>query len=227
MTHFDQVTEKYGDLSFMNAPRAEVMRKLIAEENASTLLEVGFWKGKSSAYFAAILEDLGRGHLTTIDRKVVENKSPNIRSVLEDLKLSHRVTPIFAERSHTWEMSKMIQQAPRPQFDLCYFDGGHTWDMTALGLVLVDMLLKPGGLLVVDDLNWTIDGSIARHPGEGKNYDEYSADERAAMPVQMAYDIILGRLGYTDFRIEKRFAWGIARKPRGGNWLRALLPTRK
>jgi predicted O-methyltransferase YrrM len=212
LSNFDRVTSQFGDLNFMNEPRAAFMRDLIVSENASQLLEIGFWKGKSSAYFAAILEDLGRGHLTTIDRASVEHKKPNIRTVLADLGLSHRVTPIFAQRSHTWEMTKMIRMTPRPQFDFCYFDGGHTWDMTALGLVLVDMLLKPGALLVVDDLTWTINKSEIRRPSAAKLYQDYSADEREATSVQMAFDIIVPRLGYTDLRIEDRFAWGIARK---------------
>jgi predicted O-methyltransferase YrrM len=217
LSHFDQVTEKFGDLNFMNDKRAGLMRELILAEGARNILEVGFWKGKSSAYFAAILEDRGGdGHLTTIDRTIVRDKTPNIASVLEALGLSHRVTPIFAERSHTWVMARMLEQKPRPQFDFCYFDGGHTWDMTALGLTLVDMLLKPGGFLVVDDLDWTINGSLARGHDSASIYAGYSDDEKAANPVQMAYDLILPRLGYTDFKTERRFAWGLARKAQSG-----------
>lgn len=198
----------------MNEARASLMRKLLADAgNPVNLLEIGFWKGKSSAYFAAMLEDRGEGHLTTIDRGLAARKTPNIHTVLDALGLSHRVTPIFAHRSHTWELARLIRQSPRPQFDFCYFDGGHTWDTTGYGLLLVDMLLKPGATLVVDDLDWTINGSLERHPKAEKEYAGYDEEERQATAVQMAFDLILPRLGYTHMRVEKRFSWGIARKP--------------
>lgn len=210
---FDAVTEKWGKLPFMDEKRARFMRDLITEGNYENLLEVGFFKGKSSAYFAAILEDLGRGHLLTIDRKDAMKRTPNIETVLSELKLSHRVTPVLADRSHTWVMAEFLSQNPRPQFDFCYFDGGHTWDVTALGVLQVDMLLKPGGLLVLDDLNWTIEGSLARNPTHERLYKGYSQKEKKCKAVQLVWETVVVHLGYVDLRVEPRFGWGIARKP--------------
>jgi predicted O-methyltransferase YrrM len=213
MNKFDECTEKYRALPYMNEPRAAFMRNFIKEKNISDILELGFFHGKSSAYFAAILEDQGHGHLTTIDMKVAEGKSPNIHQVLDSLNLSHRVTPVFADRSYTWEMAKMIQRDPAPQFDFCYLDGGHTWDMTGFGFVLVDMLLKPGGWIVFDDLNWTIEKHISGDPEtREKSYRNYSADEKAAQGVRMVYELIAPRLDYTNFFEEKNFGWGFAQK---------------
>jgi predicted O-methyltransferase YrrM len=65
------------------------------QHDLSNILEVGFYHGKSSAYFAAILEDEGRGHLATIDMANARQREPNIVQVLESVALSHRVTPIF------------------------------------------------------------------------------------------------------------------------------------
>jgi predicted O-methyltransferase YrrM len=208
------VTKKWGELKYMDEPRADLVCSLITENKCADLLEVGFFQGKSSAYFAAILEDQGHGHLTTIDIQAVANKEPNIASVLESLGLSHRVTPIYAERSYTWVFAEMLQQDPRPQFDFCYFDGGHLWDMTGFGVVLVDMLLKPGGLLLLDDMGWTIDKSISRDPAtRAKRFERFSAAEKAARPVRMVWDLILPRLGYEEKHEYKRFGWGLARKP--------------
>ncbi|PZQ51294.1 MAG: hypothetical protein DI556_03740 [Rhodovulum sulfidophilum] len=213
MSHFDRVTEVWGALRYMDEPRARFMRDIIDRENCEDLLEIGFWKGKSSAYFAAILEDRGRGHLTTIDRKKGGDFQPRIEEVLTKVGLAHRVTPIHAHRSYSWILARMLEKQPRPVFDFCYFDGGHTWDNTALGLLLVEMLLRPGGILVVDDLNWTIDASIARTPSLAKKYASYSPNERRAHPVKMAWDHIVPRLGFENLSVEPAFHWGIARKP--------------
>ena len=203
----------FGSIDYMRHSEASLIRDFIIEQQARDILEIGFFHGKSSAYFAAILEDLGQGHLVTIDRDSARKREPNIDQVLSALGLVHRVTPIYAERSYTWELAKMIRATPRPQFDLCYFDGGHTWDATGFGFVLVDLLLRPGGWIVFDDLEWTIEAatrSIARTP---KHWLDCSADEQATPAVRMVFDILVPHLGYTQQHEVNDGQWGIARKP--------------
>ncbi|MEM1130205.1 MAG: class I SAM-dependent methyltransferase [Pseudomonadota bacterium] len=225
---FDTVTETFGDLPYMKAPQAEILRKIITECDISDVLEVGFFQGKSSAYIAAMLEDLGRGHLTTIDRAAARERAPNIETVLDRLDLSARVTPIYAHRSYTWELQRLIAQNPRPQFDLCYFDGGHHWDGTGFGALLVDMLLRPGGVLILDDMDWSIASSRA-YKGKPGRMEQYSADEREAKTVRLVWDTILPHLGYRKVKVLKGLKWGVARKvpPKGqgggGGNLRKLL----
>jgi predicted O-methyltransferase YrrM len=213
MSHFKRVKTQFDDLPYMRHSHATVMRDLIIEHHARDILEIGFYHGKSSAYLAAILEDLGRGHLVTIDFFNARRREPNIEQVLSTLELAHRVTPIYAQRSYTWEMAKMIQATPRPQFDLCYFDGGHTWDVTGFGFLLVDMLLRPGGWIVFDDLPWTMDAAIQERGSMPRPWRACSPDERAAPAVKLVFDLLVPHLGYTDQQIVNHGQWGIARKP--------------
>ncbi len=213
MDNIEKVRNSFDDLEYMGHPQAKLMRDLIIKHDARDILEIGFFHGKSSAYFAAILEDLGRGHLVTLDKDNARRREPNIEQVLSTLDLTHRVTPIYAHRSYTWEMAKMIQAKPRPQFDLCYCDGGHTWDGTGYGFVLVDILLRPGGWIVFDDIPWTIETAYQTRPGEPKHFRKFSQDERAAPAIKLVFDLLVPHLGYTDRRILNRGQWGIARKP--------------
>jgi len=216
MNKFDECTQKYEKLPYMNRARALYMRDFIKRSDISNILEIGFFHGKSSAYFAAILEDQGSGHLTTIDMNNAKNRNPNIFDVIQSLNLSHRVTPLFAQRSHTWELAKLIQMNPRPQFDFCYFDGGHTWDVTGFGFLLVDMLLKPGAWIAFDDMDWTISKSIIHNldirPKLEETYKNYSLDEKESTGVRMVYELIGPHLNYTNFFEEKKFGWGFAQK---------------
>ena len=189
------------------------MRDFITRHDAREILEIGFYHGKSSAYFAAVLEDIGHGHLVTIDRENARNREPNIQEVLSSLDLEHRVTPVYAERSYTWELAKMIQASPRPQFDLCYFDGGHTWDATGFGFLLVDLLLRPGGWIIFDDLEWTVETAIQSATKAPKHWLACSADEQATPAVKLVFDILVPHLGYTDLRTVNEGRWGVARKP--------------
>lgn len=113
MDHFNRVRSEFDDLPYMRHPQATLIRDIIVEHDAQDILKIGFLHGKSSAYLAAILEDLGRGHLVTIDRNAARQREPNIERVLSALDLTHRVTPVYAERSYTREMAKMIRAKPR------------------------------------------------------------------------------------------------------------------
>lgn len=207
----DRVDAAYGDLPYMKRTQANRLRELILNNNARNILELGFFHGKSSAYIASVLEERGDGHLTTVDLGSARDRSPNINGILSDLGLSHRVTPIFAHRSYTWELQKMLRARPRPVVDLCYLDGGHTWDVSALGVFLVDRLLRPGGILVLDDLDWSIATSPALQKSPQK-LSHYSDDEKTAKPIRILWEDVLPDMGYDHFAIHPNLGWAIARK---------------
>ena len=233
MSHFDKVESMFGDVDYMRTDEALLMRDFIVEHEVRDVLEIGFYHGKSSAYFAAILEDLGQGHLVTIDRNTARNREPNIDQVLSSLSLEHRVTPVYAERSYTWELAKMIRATPRPKFDLCYFDGGHTWDATGFGFLLVDLLLRPGGWIIFDDLEWTIEIAAQSMDRVPRHWRDCSVDEQATPAVKMVFEILVPHLGYGDRHTVNGGQWGIARKPQSDarpgaapgmpDWLRRML----
>jgi predicted O-methyltransferase YrrM len=216
MSHLDRVLDALSDLPYMRASQAKFMGDLITNNRLWSILEIGFFKGKSSACFAAILEDAGQGHLTTIDRDSARRHKPNIFDTLAKVGLTHRVTPSFAERSYTWELGKLIRRSPHPVFDLCYFDGGHTWDATGFGFTLVDMLLRPGGWIVFDDLDWTVNRYLELHPNRDKEFRAYGTDERAAAGVRMVFETLVPHFGYLNAS-ENRFGWGLAQKPGPGS----------
>ncbi len=219
MSVFDLITRDYRHIPYMDGRRAAVLREIITTSGARDILEIGFYQGKSSLYIGAILEDLGGpdspGRLVTIDKATARKHEPNILDLLEQTGLGHRVEPRFAHRSYTWEMQRMIAEQPRPQFDLCYFDGGHQWDGTGFGVLLVDMLLKPGGILVLDDMNWSLERS-AYHRARPGSVAGFSPDERAAQTVRLVWRTILPHLGYEHVREYPALDWGVARKPGGG-----------
>ena len=213
MSKFELVDELFGDTPYMRRFEAEILRDIFAEERPSKVIEVGFFQGKSSTFIGAILDDMGGdGHLVTLDMATALRHRPNIETLLEKTGLAHRVTPIFCKRSYTWQLQRLISAPDRPRFDFCYFDGGHTWDSTGLGVLLIDMLLRPGGLILLDDMDWTMRRS--RHyqsrPDTLAKFDE---DEVDAAPVRLVWQTILRHLGYEHVREYPEAHWGLARKP--------------
>lgn len=212
LTRFDEVTRSLGHVKFMTERQALVLRSLIEETEAQDILEIGFYRGKSSAYIGAILEDRGKGSLLTIDRRSGAARKPGIADLLRRMSLEHRVTPVFAHRSFTWELQKLIADGAGARFDFCYFDGGHTWDDTGFGFLLVHLLLRPGGVILFDDMNWTIEHSSS-YSKKKELLETFSPDERTAPTVRRVWDLILPTLGYTDQREITDLGWAMARKP--------------
>lgn len=155
--NFDRVDAALVGTKYMIPAKGRQIYDLIVKHKLRRALELGFAHGKSTCYIAAAVDELGRdGHVTTIDRTVAAARKPNIHQLLEKCGLTERVTPIFAQRSYTWELMQLLEKNPQPRFDFAFIDGGHTWDVTGYGFFLVDRLLAPGGWIVFDDLDWTI-----------------------------------------------------------------------
>lgn len=206
-----EISNKFGNLPYMTEPQALLLETIINKYDLVDLLELGFYHGKSSIYIGAIMKARGRGHLTTIDLKHAQTRTPNILQLIEHTGYKNLITPIFAHRSYTWELAKMIQKNKNPIFDFCYLDGGHNFDNTALGVSLLSILMKPGGILILDDLNWSIEKSPF-YNNTPEKVKRYSDDEKCAMSVRMVWEEILPKFGFRQIKEITDFSWGIAQK---------------
>jgi predicted O-methyltransferase YrrM len=205
----DQVEERVAGLPHMTARQAQAMTSVILENRCTSILELGFRHGVSTCYMAAALDELGTGHITTIDLTTARDESPNVDELLRDLDLAHLVTVFYEPTSYLWRLMKLLEADPQPRFDLCYIDGAHTWFTDGFAFLLVDRLLDPGGLVVFDDLDWTCDSSPAlRRTAE---VERMPPDERTTPQVRKVYDLLVKtHPDYGGF-VEKD-GWAYARK---------------
>jgi predicted O-methyltransferase YrrM len=159
---FDQVARIIGDVPHIPPDRGRLLYDFVRETKPSAALELGFAHGTSACYIAAALRANGNGRLLTIDNRTAREREPNIFTLLERTGLSAHVEPIFAARSYTWELMKLIEAntsggRTTPQFDFVFIDGAHTWDADGFAFYLADRLLRPGGWILFDDVAWTPD----------------------------------------------------------------------
>ena len=194
MSNIINITEKYSNLPYMREKEALFLADLIVENDLKDLLELGFFHGKSSIYFGSILKGLGRGHLTTIDKSNSKDRNPNINQLLYDTDLEKYVTPIYAHRSFTWELAKMIRDGKKEVFDFCYLDGGHEFDTTMIAISCLNILLKPGGILVMDDLNYTVNN----WPDTVLQKKNYCDEERSSKSLNLIFEKVLPELGFKN-----------------------------
>jgi len=193
----------------MSFSQAQTITSIIIENGFENILELGFRHGVSTCYMAAALDELHNGKITTIDLTDAREASPNIEQLLNELGLAGYVTVFYEPTSYTWRMMKMLEEDSEPRFDLCYVDGAHDWFTDGFAFFLVDRLIKPGGMIIFDDLDWTYSSSPALAKSE--KVKKMPQEEKRTPQVRMVWELLVKRHpGYREF-IEKD-GWAYARK---------------
>ncbi len=218
---FNQIDRHLKGLPLISSGRARALYDFVIENECRDVLELGFAHGKSSCYLGAAIQELGSGSVLTMDKATARGLSPNIETVLEQTGLSDWVQPVFANRSFTWELMKVIEAATvngrcRPRFDFCFLDGGHTWDVTGFAFFLVEKLLKPGGWLLFDDLGWTL--AHNNNPDVRRRAAQLPKDEATTAQVGKVFSLLVephpefGNCRIERGRLIDRYQWGWAQK---------------
>jgi predicted O-methyltransferase YrrM len=161
---FDTVISMIGTLPGTENSKGKILHDFIISRNIHSILEIGFFHGKSTNFMAAALEELGAGKVTTIDITGANKYSPNIIELSSRTGLLPFIDPIFSEHGSQWEMRRLIHDNSQddvcsPIFDFCFIDAYHSWECAGLDFFLAEKLLKPGGWILFDDLDWSFDTS--------------------------------------------------------------------
>ena len=213
------VREKLGDVPNMSLEQGKSLAALIQEYELKDCLELGFFHGVSSAYIAGALEEIGGGKLTTIDLEYADGLSPNINNVLETVGLRESVEVFLEPTSYVWRLMHFLEATPQPRFDFCYIDGSHTWAVDGLAFFLVERLLKPGGWIVFDDLDWTYRASIKTLDSKRDKLPDKIVDFMLNMPeeeqdtpqVRKVYELLVKSHPSFDY-FRQDGDWAYARK---------------
>ena len=213
MIKINAITEKYATLPYMSHGQALYMRDIIQKNKFKNLCELGHFHGKSSIYLGAILEEQGFGKLTTFDQTWSERLVPRIYDLIDEFSLKEYVTPVISAEGYIWELTKLIESNAQ-KFDFCYIDGAHSLQDTALAFVLTDILLDKGGIIIFDDLNWTLGAYIATLSDDVANrlrFKNITPIQKNTAQVKMVCDLIIPHYNYTLLEIINN-NWAIYQK---------------
>jgi predicted O-methyltransferase YrrM len=220
----EQVIGLVGDVPYITPQRGREIYEFVSRQRPQSVLELGFAHGASSCYIGAAMKANGSGRLTTIDldhrrqakpefRKFLSLSQcdPDIETLLEITGLQDWVRPIRTPSSYTWELMHLIEMTPAGgwMFDFAFIDGAHSWFVDGFAFFLVDRLLKPGGWILFDDLDWTFGSSpTVAHTDLVKAMPD---EERDTPQVGRIFDLLVRpHPGYSEFRVDG--SWGWARK---------------
>lgn len=210
------VDSHFARVPYMTTTQAHRVKKLFAQYDLRNCLELGFMHGKSSTFIAAILREMGGGHLTSIDRPSAKALDPNIETMLARCGLNEYVDVFYEETSYNWKLLEFLEQNPRPSFDFCYIDGGHTWERDGFAFHLVEKLLRSGGWVLFDDLDHSFQKTYAQRGrippgGEVPKGAGMTQREFATQQIRKVWDLLVKEHpSFHNFIDEGR--WGFAQK---------------
>jgi predicted O-methyltransferase YrrM len=168
--------------------RGAVLYNSVLQNRYFKCLELGFAHGVGTAYIAGALDEIGAGRITAVDRKAALKRIPRADELLTSLSLRHRAELIYGESSYTWFLLDRIEQKDMT-FDFCFLDGSHTWETDGFALLLVERVLESGGMIFLDDLNWTIASSptLANRP----EFLKLPERERTTPQVRKVFELLV------------------------------------
>lgn len=153
--------------------KASVLIDLIYLTKAKTIVEIGVWGGKSVIPMAYALKQRGEGKIYGIDPwstiPSVEgmdgaNKewwgAVNHDDILQGL--VNRIALFELKNQIKLIRSTSENALPIPDIDLLHIDGNHSEKSSYFDVCKWGPLVKPGGLIVFDDIDWTTTGQAVQ-----------------------------------------------------------------
>lgn len=171
---------------------SRALGQFVRHIGAREVLELGTGHGGSACWLATGLRLNGGGTLTTIDR----DTAPPIAQLLKSAGVADMTRVVRASRSYTLELMRLIQANTTdhrcsPQFDFCFVDGAHNWDTDGFAFFLVEKLLRPGGWLVFDDLDWTYETCLSLAPVDAEVARVMSPEERSTPQIGDVFELLV------------------------------------
>ena len=184
------------------------------------MLELGTAHGVGAAYMAAALDANGTGRLVSVDFAGARY-DPAPEQLLARAGVAARVELVREFSTYTWWLKEQVRARSdadgncEPRFDFVYLDGAKNWTVDGLAVVLVEKLLRPGGWLLMDDLDWTYAQDPGREATDGIVHRELSEPERTEPHLRAVFELIVAQHpSFTELRVQDEW-WGWARKAPG------------
>lgn len=217
----EQVRSELGDVPHMSLEQGRTLWEFLVRNKLSDCLELGFFHGTSSAYIAGAIDEQGGGSLVSIDLAYTRTLEPNIEETLKRVGLRRYCTLFFEETSYVWRLMHFLQENPNPRFDFCYLDGAHTWFVDGFACLLVERLLRPGGWIVFDDLDWSYANNLSEQAMVGlskqlpralvESIRNMPEEERQTKQIRQIYELLVKPSpAFSEFKEDQQ--WAYARK---------------
>jgi predicted O-methyltransferase YrrM len=198
-----------GNTRHTTAAHGRELYDFIRKHQLTRCLELGFEHGVGTIWLAGAVQSLGGGKVIAVDLKNKPPPNPRAADLVERAGLSSFVELYDDPISYTWHLKRNFSAYVQRPFDFVFIDGAHTWDTDGFAFFLVERILRPGGWILFDDLDWSYDTSRKlRHSEQVKSMSE---EMRTTRQVRDIWELLV--LQHPSFgNFSERGNWGWAQK---------------
>jgi predicted O-methyltransferase YrrM len=217
---FEAVADAVEGVPYMTRAQGRWVHDHLRDSEARDALDLGTAHGVSAAYIAS-----AGCRVVSVDWAGADWDPPPT-AVLERAGVTDSVELVRdPSSSYVWWLKQQVEARSddagncEPLFDFCYLDGAHNFAIDGIAVLLVERLLRPGGWLLLDDVDWSYDrdmgeAAIPYTQTEGVLHP-LSEEERSVPHVRAVLELVVKpHPSFTELRLEDgRWAW--ARKAPG------------
>lgn len=194
-----------GDAAIVSLPSRDVdaLRDLVVAEDASRVLEVGLAYGASALGIQEGLaqrddqDDAGSAHVIVDAHQDLFDDAG--WQLLDAAGVTDRCTLHRGRSQHV--LPDLVEAGER--FDLAFVDGSHVFHAVFVDLVHIRELVRPGGLVVLDDCRWPSVSTAVAYFVTNLTWREHPIDADTRLtafrlpdpPVERAFDDFVGFTG--------------------------------
>jgi predicted O-methyltransferase YrrM len=191
--------EKIGDPNYftVNKPQQhaiDMLKRVLEAHPQPTIAEIGIGIGATTLELCKLLNHQGRIVLFDFQEKLDELAGDLITLGFTNFVMLGNDNKTYD--GYGWSLAKLLLRSRRENpgglFDFVYFDGAHLFHQDAASLVMIKELLRPGGLLLLDDYHWMIATSPTMRPDlRPQVLNEFSAEQINTPHVKLICDLFL------------------------------------
>lgn len=178
-----------------NAHALALLDRVLARESDPVICEVGVGIGATTVELCRKLDN--RGRILLFD---FEDRLTDLGADLAGLGFGNVELHANTRRRHdsyNWSLAKILQarrsagEAPG-LFDFAFLDGGHAFHHDAPAAMILKELLKPGGVMLFDDYDWSFAVSPTMNPARNPGIlEEYTEAQIETPHVRLICDLFL------------------------------------
>lgn len=158
----DAIHAGVQDVFGLDPETGAALYQLILKHQCRQILHTGWRTGKSIAYLAGAVQELGSGRVLALNDLLPAKTHTSVTEKLAALSLSSLVEFRHSEAGRPWLLQQIAAQANGvPRFELVVMESARDLTVDGLTLMLSERWLKPCGLLVLQGLHWTYGKSPA------------------------------------------------------------------
>lgn len=152
--------------------KGELLQQMLSTLDASTTLEIGLAWGVSALFICDALRDKSNARHIIID--------PHQHNVWRGVGLHNLHKAGFARKVEYYELPSYqvlpLLEAQQRVVDFAFIDGWHTFDYALVDFFYVDRILKIGGIIVFDDVDWPSINKVCRFIIANRSYSVQASE---------------------------------------------------